>query len=255
METRPSTPLVASKTGLSTSHALRTSVVVSAKTVWSTSAPLGGELAHLVVVALAVGQRRGEDRRVGGDADDVVVLDQVGEVAGLDPLAGEVVEPDGDPRLRQLLQVVGHFFLLLSSAGRWPRPSAVLAGGHPDAVLRGRGHGLGGDAELAVDPVVVGRRAVVLERDDPAVVADDLAPALGDAGLDRDPRLDRRRDARSPGRTRPGRRTIPGRASTRRGRGRPARRGSRGPGRPAAPPSRCRPARRRAARPRRRRST
>ncbi len=39
METRPSTPLVASKTGLRTSQALRTSVVVSAKTVLSTSAP------------------------------------------------------------------------------------------------------------------------------------------------------------------------------------------------------------------------
>ncbi len=39
IETRPSTPLVASKTGFSTSQALRTSVVVSAKTVLSTSAP------------------------------------------------------------------------------------------------------------------------------------------------------------------------------------------------------------------------
>ena len=29
---------------------------------------LGGELAHLVVVPLTVGERRGEDRRVGGDA-------------------------------------------------------------------------------------------------------------------------------------------------------------------------------------------
>ena len=48
---------------------------------------LGGELAHLLVVPLALGQRGGEDRRVGGDPDDVVLVDEVGEVAGLDALA------------------------------------------------------------------------------------------------------------------------------------------------------------------------
>src|SRR4051794_26311734 len=60
----------------------------------------------------------------------------------------------------------------------------------PQAVARGVGHGLTGDAELLVDAGVVGGRAVVLDRDDAAVVAHDLAPALGDAGLDGDPRLD-----------------------------------------------------------------
>ena len=44
METRPSTPLVASNTGFRTSQALRTSVVVSANTVWSTSAPSAASL-------------------------------------------------------------------------------------------------------------------------------------------------------------------------------------------------------------------
>ena len=39
MDTRPSTPLVASKTGRMTSQAFRTSVVVIAKTVLSTSDP------------------------------------------------------------------------------------------------------------------------------------------------------------------------------------------------------------------------
>ncbi len=90
---------------------------------------LGGELAHLVVVPLALGERGGEDRRVGGDAHDVVVPDEVGEVARLDALAGEVVEPDGDSGLRQLLQVVSHVFLLLGRVlvsvarhclSRWP---------------------------------------------------------------------------------------------------------------------------------------
>ena len=62
--------------------------------------------------------------------------------------------------------------------------------GLPDAVVRGGHDGLRGDAELLVDAGEVRRGAVVLDRDDPAVVADDLAPALGDAGLDGDPRLD-----------------------------------------------------------------
>ena len=50
------------------------------------------ELPHLLVVALALGQRGLEDRRVAGHPDEEAVLDQVGEVAGLDALAGEVVD-------------------------------------------------------------------------------------------------------------------------------------------------------------------
>ena len=41
-----------------------------------------------------------------------------------------------------------------------------------------------------------GAGAVVVDADDPAGVADDLAPAAGDPGLDADPRLDGRRDDR-----------------------------------------------------------
>ena len=44
------------------------------------------EAAHLCVVPLAVTERGGEDRRVRGDPDHRPVLDEVGEVAGLDPL-------------------------------------------------------------------------------------------------------------------------------------------------------------------------
>ena len=58
----------------------------------------------------------------------------------------------------------------------------------------GVGHGLGGDAVLARRSARSRRGAVVLDGHDPAVVADDLAPALGDAGLDGDPGLDDRRD-------------------------------------------------------------
>src|SRR3712207_2846481 len=45
-------------------------------------------------------------------------------------------------------------------------------------------HGPGGESELLVERLVGGRRAVVLERDGPAGVADDAVPGHRDAGLD-----------------------------------------------------------------------
>src|SRR4029079_6781429 len=69
---------------------------------------LGRELADLVVVPRALGEGRGEDRRVRGHPDHVVVLGELGEVAGLDALPREVVEPDRDAGLGELLQVVRH---------------------------------------------------------------------------------------------------------------------------------------------------
>ena len=228
------------------SQALRTSSVVSSKTTRSTRSPCGDEPADLVVVPLAVGDRRGEDRRVGGHADDGLLLDEVGEVAGLDPLAREVVEPDRHPCVGQSLQTVTHRVLPEFDGLWWSvYPVAVPATAAQPLTTRMLSRAASatasrGDAVLLVDPGEVGGRAVGLDRDDPAVVADDLAPALRDAGLDRDARLDGRRDAPSRGRPPPARRTTRGTASTRRGRGcRPAR-GARGPRRPPAPPSRCR---------------
>ena len=58
---------------------------------------LGRQPLELVVVALAVAEGRCEDRGVGGHPDHVHVLDQVGQVPGLQPLAGQVVEPDRHP--------------------------------------------------------------------------------------------------------------------------------------------------------------
>ena len=161
-------------------------VVVSSKITLVDVGALGASSRDLGVVALALGDARGEDRGVGGHPDHRLALHELGEVAGLDALAGEVVEPDGDARVRECLQSVGHRFLLVVVV--------VRSAGDADAVAGGVGHGLGGDAELAVDARVVGRGAVVLDRDDPAGVADHLAPALGDAGLDRDPGLHGRRD-------------------------------------------------------------
>src|SRR5687768_4508381 len=59
--------------------------------------------------------------------------------------------------------------------------------------LPGSGHDrLVGEAELLVEDGVGGAGPVVGEADDPAGVADELAPAHGDAGLDAHPGADRR---------------------------------------------------------------
>ena len=63
----------------------------------------GDELADLVVVGVALGDRALEDRRVGGDAHDALV-DQAGEVAVLDEGARQVVDPDALAVLGQLLE-------------------------------------------------------------------------------------------------------------------------------------------------------
>ena len=93
----------------------------------------GGELTDLAVVALAVGEGGGEDRRVGGDPDDVVVLDEVGEVAALEALAGQVVEPDGDSGCGQvaaggrscLFLPVGGWYVVVRSAVSGAQPVAT----------------------------------------------------------------------------------------------------------------------------------
>ena len=57
----------------------------------------GGEFTDLLLVGRAVGEGGLEDRRVGGDPDDVRVHDEVLQVPRLQTLPGLVVEPEGDP--------------------------------------------------------------------------------------------------------------------------------------------------------------
>jgi len=83
----------------------------------------GGELPDLRVVALAVAEGGLEDRGVAGHPDHVGVRDEIGQVAGLEALTREVVEPDRHPRLGQLLQAIVHCFLLVST-WEWARRSS-----------------------------------------------------------------------------------------------------------------------------------
>ena len=54
------------------------------------------QVAHLLVVGVALLQGLLEDRRVAGHPDDVLVVDQLLQVAAAQPLAADVVEPDRD---------------------------------------------------------------------------------------------------------------------------------------------------------------
>ena len=63
--------------------------------------------------------------------------------------------------------------------------------GRLERVLGGLDDRLGGEAELAEERLAVRAGPEVLEADAAAGVADDVAPALGDPGLDADPGLDR----------------------------------------------------------------
>ena len=128
--------------------------------------PAAASSATCVVVRVALGERRGEDRRVGGDADDVAVVDELLEPAGGDALAGEVVEPDADADVGELPGWGWScvlFFLAVAVRQRLRGGERFLGGGD------GR---LGGDAELAEQGLVVGGGAEVLDRDAAAGVTD-----------------------------------------------------------------------------------
>ena len=61
-------------------------------------------VSKLLVVPLSRRQRLLEDRRVGGNTDDCVLLDQPFQLAGIEHLAREGVDPHADSVLRQLVQ-------------------------------------------------------------------------------------------------------------------------------------------------------
>ena len=67
----------------------------------------GGQVVELLLVGGAVGEGGLEDRRVGGDPADVPGVDQLLQVAGLQALAGQVVQPQGHPLTGQIGQRVG----------------------------------------------------------------------------------------------------------------------------------------------------
>ena len=87
----------------------------------------GGELAHggldvdlaefleLGVVRADLAQGLLEDGRVGGHTDDVLVLDELLEGAGLDTGAGQVVQPDRDAVVGRALSCFSHIVFSFDS--------------------------------------------------------------------------------------------------------------------------------------------
>ena len=73
------------------------------------------ELLELSVVRADLAQGLLEDGRVGGNADDVLVGDEVLQGAGLDAGAGQVVQPDGNAVVRRTLSCFSHLFFSLYS--------------------------------------------------------------------------------------------------------------------------------------------
>ena len=68
------------------------------------------ELLELSVVRADLAQGLLEDGRVGGDADHVLVGDEVLQGAGLDAGAGQVVQPDGNAVVGRALSCFSHLF-------------------------------------------------------------------------------------------------------------------------------------------------
>ena len=103
----------------------------------------GGELAHggldvdlaefleLGVVRTDLAQGLLEDGRVGGNADHVLVGDEVLQGAGLDAGAGQVVQPDGNAVVGRTLSCFSHLFLLIFRYGtNLVKPSLLVREGN-----------------------------------------------------------------------------------------------------------------------------
>jgi hypothetical protein len=85
-----------------------------------------GHVTYLLRVGVAAGDGLGEDRRIGGHADHVVVGDQLGQAARGQPRPAQVVQPDRYP-------------LLLSSASGSVMSYPSCPGGQARAQCHGHG--------------------------------------------------------------------------------------------------------------------
>ena len=187
-----------------------------------------------------VGERLGEDGRVGGHADDVLLAAQLVQRPPLDSRSRERSSSQtATPAAESSASLsVMRYAPCPSVAGRCePVMSPTLAS---DGVGRGDDV-VGGEAELLEQDLVGRAGAVVLDADALAGVADEVGAsdiAMPASTLTR--ALTAARQHRAAGTPRPARGTTPGRASTRPGSGCP-----RPPAAPArsgraAPRSRCR---------------
>lgn len=64
-----------------------------------------GQLGNLRVIGMALGQGCLKDRRVRGDPDNTPGCDQLGEIARIESVPGEIIEPDSDSGLAQFGEI------------------------------------------------------------------------------------------------------------------------------------------------------
>ena len=119
--------VVRSQTGRRRSHARLTSSIASAKkTSFVSSRPL--ELrAELLVVPVAGRERLLEDGRVRRDADHRILVNEPLQLAGIEHLTRERVDPDADSALRELVQPALRHDLEHSPSNRSRRMARVTA--------------------------------------------------------------------------------------------------------------------------------
>ena len=180
---------------------------------------LRGELGDLGVVRAACAQCGSEDGGVGGHAGDRSGRDEVGQIDAVEPVTGQVVQPDRYAGVGEVLQSIAHDVLLVGVGleggwrdGLWFRRRCRrgCSVGLRWSSVRWRLGAVGlcrrryscrlslaaAATEAGLKPNVsnssgcCGAGAVVVDADDPSGVADDVAPAAGDAGFDADPCLD-----------------------------------------------------------------
>src|SRR6476646_10166257 len=160
------------------SHALRTSSVVSAKTASSTFFPPSAR--PLTCSLYASPCDRAAAKIVGLVVTPTTCLWSMRSWSRPLVISG---------RFRSSSQIETPCSDRAFSASVMSVPSCSL-----DGVLRGGDDGFCRDAELAVDRLVVGRGAEVVDADDAPGVADVVAPAERHRGLDADPRTHRGRE-------------------------------------------------------------
>mgnify|MGYP007028163110 CR=1 FL=1 len=67
------------------------------------------EFLELCVVRADLAQSRSGDGRVGGDANNVIVLDELFEISRLNAGAGQVIQPDGNAGIGNCLSRCSHY--------------------------------------------------------------------------------------------------------------------------------------------------
>src|SRR5215207_11427329 len=195
-DTRPSMPPVCSQVPENTSQACWTSATVTSRTVSSIDAPRAASSRTCASYACPFASA---DAKIVGLVVTPTTLLSVISSCRL-PVVSRSRDRSSSQMDTPAADSAASFSLgAMSGSSRWGDLGKGSDDRGRDAVEAGAGGGhdvLGGEAELAEQGLVVRAGAVVLDGDDLACVADPAVPRHRDPGLDRDARLDRRRQHR-----------------------------------------------------------